>query len=62
MSSAEAEFRGIAKDISEALWLQKLLTELGIPSERSCEIFVIMMQLLVSQKIRYNMIKLNMLR
>lgn len=29
LSSAEAEFRGIAKDVCELLWLKRLLAELG---------------------------------
>ena len=39
MSSAEAEFRGVAKGITEVLWLRKLLTELGFPPKRSCELY-----------------------
>jgi hypothetical protein len=31
LSSAEAEFRAVAKGICEVLWLKKLLTELGYP-------------------------------
>jgi hypothetical protein len=31
LSSAEAEFRGIARGLTEILWLRKLLTELGYP-------------------------------
>ncbi|CAO2841169.1 unnamed protein product [Amaranthus hypochondriacus] len=38
LSSAEAEFRGIAKGVTEVLWLRKLLTELGFKPERSCEL------------------------
>lgn len=30
LSSAEAEFRGIAKGITEILWIQKLLTDIGL--------------------------------
>jgi hypothetical protein len=29
LSSAEAEFRGMTKDICELMWLKRLLTELG---------------------------------
>ena len=39
MSSADAEFRGVAKGITEVLWLRKLLTELGFPPKRSCELY-----------------------
>ena len=39
MSSAEAEFRGVAKGITEVLWLRKLLTELGFTPTRSCELY-----------------------
>nr|GEX32695.1 putative copia-type protein [Tanacetum cinerariifolium] len=31
LSSAEAEFRGIAKGVAEALWIRKLLSEVGYP-------------------------------
>ncbi|KAJ0615698.1 putative RNA-directed DNA polymerase [Helianthus annuus] len=31
LSSAEAEFRGIARGLAEILWIKKLLTELGFP-------------------------------
>ena len=39
MSSAEAEFRGIAKGITEVLWLRKLLKELGYTPKKSCELY-----------------------
>ena len=39
MSSAEAEFRGIAKGITEVLWLRKLLKELGYKPKKSCELY-----------------------
>ena len=39
MSSAKAEFRGIAKGITEVLWLRKLLKELGYTPEKSCELY-----------------------
>jgi hypothetical protein len=32
LSSVEAEFKAMAKEICEVLWLKKLLTELGYPS------------------------------
>ena len=35
LSSAEAEFRGMAKGLCELLWFRKLLTEIGFPP--SCE-------------------------
>ena len=35
--SAEAEFRGIVKGITEVLWIRKLLTELGF-KQNSCEL------------------------
>ena len=35
MSSAEAEFRGITKGITEILWLRKLMNELGFPQDKS---------------------------
>ena len=39
ISSAEAEFRGVAKGIIEILWLRKLLTELGFTPTRSSEFY-----------------------
>ena len=33
LSSAEAEFRGIAKGITEVLWIKKLITEIGFPPQ-----------------------------
>uniref|UniRef100_A0A803LBV2 Uncharacterized protein n=1 Tax=Chenopodium quinoa TaxID=63459 RepID=A0A803LBV2_CHEQI len=39
MSSAEAEFRGIAKGITEVLWLKKLLRELGYAPKKSCKLY-----------------------
>ena len=38
MSSAEAEFRGIARGIAEVLWIRKLLTEIGFPPKEACEL------------------------
>ena len=31
LSSAEAEFRGIARGLAEVLWIRKLLNEIGFP-------------------------------
>ena len=39
LSSAEAEFRGVAKGITEILWLKKLLCELGFPPTETCKLF-----------------------
>lgn len=39
LSSAEAEFRGIAKGITEILWIQKLMNELGFPQKTACKLF-----------------------
>lgn len=39
LSSAEAEFREIAKGIAEVLWLRKLLRELGYLSSDSCKFY-----------------------
>lgn len=38
LSSAEAEFRGIAKGITKILWISKLLTGLGLCSRRKLPI------------------------
>ena len=41
LSSAEAEFRGIAKGITEVLWIKKLIIEIGfppqLPSQLKCD-------------------------
>ena len=39
LSSAEAEFRGIAKGITEVLWIRKLLGELNFPQKGPCNLF-----------------------
>ena len=39
LSSAEAEFRGIAKGVTEVIWLKKLLSELGFPQKKACKLF-----------------------
>ncbi|GJU95598.1 putative RNA-directed DNA polymerase [Tanacetum coccineum] len=38
LSSAEAEFRGIAKGLAEALWIRKLVSETGFPLKESIRI------------------------
>ncbi|KAJ0666336.1 putative RNA-directed DNA polymerase [Helianthus annuus] len=38
LSSAEAEFRGIARGLAEALWVRKLLTEIGYPPLQASKI------------------------
>nr|GEU84430.1 reverse transcriptase domain-containing protein [Tanacetum cinerariifolium] len=35
LSSAEAEFRGIAKRLAEALWIRKLVSDIGFPPKES---------------------------
>ncbi|XP_071687195.1 secreted RxLR effector protein 161-like [Rutidosis leptorrhynchoides] len=39
LSSAESEFRGIAKGMVEALRIKKLLTEIGFPPKETIQIF-----------------------
>lgn len=39
LSSAEAEFRGMAKGMCELLWLRKLLTELGFAPNREMNLY-----------------------
>ena len=39
LSSVEAQFRGIAKGITEILWLRKLLCELDFPPTEACKLF-----------------------
>ncbi|KAD4584477.1 hypothetical protein E3N88_22078 [Mikania micrantha] len=38
LSSAESEFRGIARGMAEVLWIRKLLTEIGFPPEGSSKL------------------------
>ncbi|KAK1422393.1 hypothetical protein QVD17_25482 [Tagetes erecta] len=38
LSSAEAEFRGIARGLAEVLWIRKLLTEIGFPQTKASRI------------------------
>ncbi|XP_071704209.1 secreted RxLR effector protein 161-like [Rutidosis leptorrhynchoides] len=38
LSSAESEFRGIAKGVVEALWIKKLLTEISFPPQEAIQI------------------------
>ncbi|XP_071686825.1 uncharacterized protein [Rutidosis leptorrhynchoides] len=38
LSSAESEFRGIAKGVVEALWIRKLLIEIGFPPKEAIRI------------------------
>ncbi|KAJ0466424.1 putative RNA-directed DNA polymerase [Helianthus annuus] len=38
LSSAEAEFRGIAKGLAEVLWIRKLLSEVGFPPREASKI------------------------
>lgn len=39
LSSAEAEFRGMAKGLCELLWLRRLLTEIGFPPPTEMNLF-----------------------
>lgn len=39
LSSAEAKFRGIAKGITEILWIQKLINELGYPQKTAYKLY-----------------------
>jgi hypothetical protein len=38
LSSAEAEFRGIARGLAEILWIRKLLTEIGFPPKETSKV------------------------
>nr|GEV65681.1 putative RNA-directed DNA polymerase [Tanacetum cinerariifolium] len=38
LSSAEAEFTGIAKGLAEALWIRKLVSEIGFPPRGSTQV------------------------
>ncbi|GJU67540.1 retrovirus-related pol polyprotein from transposon TNT 1-94 [Tanacetum coccineum] len=38
LSSTEAEFRGIARGITEVLWIRKLLTEIGYPPQEPSKV------------------------
>ena len=37
--SVEVELRGIAKGLTEILWLQNLLEELGFPRTKPCKLY-----------------------
>ena len=39
LSSAEAEFRGMAKGLCELLWLRRLLTEIGFAPDSEMKLF-----------------------
>jgi hypothetical protein len=39
LSSAEAEFRGMAKGLCELLWIKRLLTELGFTPNSEMKLF-----------------------
>ena len=39
LSSAEAEFRGIAKGVTEILWIRKLLNELNCHQTQACLLY-----------------------
>lgn len=39
LSSAEAEFRGMSKGLSELLWLRRLVTEIGFPPNVEMNLF-----------------------
>lgn len=39
LSSAEAEFRGIRNGLMEVLWLRGLMSELGLVSQNTCQLF-----------------------
>lgn len=39
LSSAEAEFRGIAKGVTKIFWLKKLLSELGFQAKKECKLY-----------------------
>ena len=39
LSSAEAEFRGIEKGITEILLIRKLMSEIGFPQKTACKLF-----------------------
>lgn len=58
LSSAEAEFRGMAKGLCELLWLRRLMTEIGFAPNSS----VTTRQQLIFLITPSNMIGLNMLR
>ncbi|KAM0065342.1 putative RNA-directed DNA polymerase [Helianthus debilis subsp. tardiflorus] len=38
LSSAEAEFRGIARGLTEVLWVRRLLTEIGYPTQETAKV------------------------
>ena len=38
LSSAEAEFRGIARGLTKILWLKKLMDEIGFSHTKACQL------------------------
>lgn len=39
LSSAEAEFNGMAKGITKILWIRKLINELRFLQEKACDLY-----------------------
>jgi hypothetical protein len=61
-SSTEAEYKALADDIAEVIWLQYLLTNLQIPSASAPTIWCEILVLLIYLQILSFMLVLNMLR
>nr|GEW30840.1 flavanone 3-hydroxylase [Tanacetum cinerariifolium] len=55
LSSAEAEFRGIAKGLAEALYIRKLVSEIGFPPRGSTQIMCDNKAAIQISEILYNM-------
>lgn len=62
LSSAEAEFRGVARGVAEILWLRKLLTEIGFPPTRKSKLMCDNRAAISISENPVHMIAQNMLR
>nr|GEX88591.1 putative ribonuclease H-like domain-containing protein [Tanacetum cinerariifolium] len=60
LSSAEAEFRGIARGLTEMLWIRRLLTEIGYPPQEASKIMSDNKTAIQISEIQCNMIEPNM--
>nr|GEW03959.1 putative ribonuclease H-like domain-containing protein [Tanacetum cinerariifolium] len=61
LSSAEAEFQGVAQGLAKALWIRKLLSEIGYHSTQTSKIMCDNKAAIQILKIQFNMIAQNIL-
>jgi hypothetical protein len=62
LSSAEAEFQGMAKGLCEFLWLKRLLTEIGFAPNCEMKYSATTRPQLIFPTTLFNMIELSMWR